>query len=123
VYFDLLAARARQGQERAWPDAALCRIEQLYPVPMEELRDLVSRYPNLEDLIWVQEEMENMGAWRFLRTCLEDLPVASGSRPVQYVGRPASGSPAEGSATRFRATQQELINRAWRLGARELVQR
>lgn len=112
VFYDLVAARDREHA-----GAAVCRVEQLYPVPARDLRDVATRYPNLDELVWVQEEMENMGAWSFMRPHLEELAAAIGRETiVRYVGRPASGSPAEGSAARYRATQKRLVERAFREG-------
>ena len=63
VYTDLVAAEQRATR----PDVAICRIEQLYPVPMRDLRAMIETYPNADEMVWVQEEPENMGAWDFIR--------------------------------------------------------
>ena len=94
---------------------AICRVEQLYPVPMRELRAMLDTYPNAEEIVWVQEEPENMGAWEFIRPHLIEV---AGGRPVRRVARPRSASPAEGSATRHALNQQALVDQAYGTGAR-----
>jgi 2-oxoglutarate dehydrogenase E1 component len=109
VYMDLIAAEQRASR----PDIAICRVEQLYPVPTRELRAAIERFPNADEIVWVQEEPENMGVWEFIRPSLFD--VAEG-RPVRRVARPRSASPAEGSASRHALNQQALVEQAY--GAR-----
>jgi len=93
------------------PDDAIVRVEQLYPFPQEELEGILAEYPNLERLIWVQEEPLNMGAWNYLRPHLRQF---TGDRlTLHYVGRPESSSPAEGSTTLYRINQQSLIEQAF----------
>jgi 2-oxoglutarate dehydrogenase complex dehydrogenase (E1) component-like enzyme len=89
---------------------AVCRVEQLYPAPMRELRGLLDGFPNADEVVWVQEEPENMGAWEFVRPLLVDL---AGARTVRHVARPRSASPAEGSAARHASNQQMLIDKAF----------
>ena len=102
------AVAAEQRATR--PDLAICRIEQLYPVPMRDLRAMIETYPNADEVVWVQEEPENMGAWEFIRPHLTEV---SGSRAVRRVARPRSASPAEGSAARHALNQQALVNQAF----------
>ena len=109
VYVDLMAAEHRSKR----PDVAICRVELLYPPPMRDLRATVGRYPHLEEIVWVQEEPENMGAWDYIRPHLQE--IADG-RPVRRVARPRSASPAEGSAARHAHNQQVLVDQAY--GAR-----
>ena len=68
VYMDLIAAEQRASR----PDVAICRVEQLYPVPTHELRAALEPFPNAEEIVWVQEEPENMGVWEFIRSALLD---------------------------------------------------
>jgi len=105
IAVDLAVSRRRA--EAA--DVAICRIEQLYPFPEDELRDVIGRYPALAEIVWAQEEPENMGAWEFLRPTLERL---AGRRPVSLVARPRSSSPSEGSAALHARVQEELIRMA-----------
>ncbi len=77
-------------------DTAIARIELLYPFPEDRLRDLFDGYPNLREILWVQEEPQNMGAWTFVEPRLRGL--AGSELPVLYVGKPPRPSPAQGSA-------------------------
>jgi 2-oxoglutarate dehydrogenase E1 component len=106
VFVDLVTSEHRQARQ----DVAICRLEQLYPLPMRELRATLDRYARAQDIVWVQEEPENMGAWEFVRTHLQDV---AGDRPVERVARPRSASPAEGSAARHAIAQQMLVNQAF----------
>jgi 2-oxoglutarate dehydrogenase E1 component len=106
VYTDLLSAEQRASR----PDLAICRLEQLYPVPMRDLRATIESYPSAREVVWVQEEPENMGAWEFIRPHLEEV---AGGLPVRKVARPRSASPAEGSAARHALNQQALVAQAF----------
>ncbi len=106
VYTDLIASEHRASRR----DIAICRLEQLYPVPMRDLRAMFDGYSKLEEIVWVQEEPENMGAWDFIRPHLVEV---SNGRPVRRVARPRSASPAEGSAARHTLNQQALVNQAF----------
>jgi 2-oxoglutarate dehydrogenase E1 component len=88
---------------------ALCRLEQLYPVPKRELRAMLDGYRSAAEIVWVQEEPENMGYWDFVRPHLIE---AAGNRPVRVIARPRSASPAEGSAARHARQQQLLVEAA-----------
>jgi len=88
---------------------AVCRVEQLYPLPVSDILAAIERYPRLQEVVWVQEEPENMGAWEFVRPQIEGL---SGNRRVAVLSRPRSSSPAEGSAARHAQIQEELITLA-----------
>jgi 2-oxoglutarate dehydrogenase E1 component len=89
----------------------IIRVEQLYPFPSEPLVKRLKAMPNLQELIWAQEEPKNNGAWFFvaplLESCLAEAGFA-GMRP-QYAGRDASASPATGLAKRHAAEQAALI--------------
>jgi 2-oxoglutarate dehydrogenase E1 component len=106
IYVDLITSEHRAAR----PDVAICRMEQLYPVPMRDLRAMLDAYSNADDIVWVQEEPENMGAWDFIRAHLQEV---SDGRPVRRIARPRSASPAEGSAARHALTQQTLVNQAF----------
>jgi 2-oxoglutarate dehydrogenase E1 component len=114
IYVDLMTADARATR----PDVAICRLEQLYPVPMRDLRATFDAYPDAEEVVWVQEEPENMGAWGFVRPHLVEL---AGTRPVKRIARPRSASPAEGSAARHGLNQQALVNQAFGVSRGEAV--
>ena len=106
VYADLIASEQRS----AHPEIAICRLEQLYPVPMRDLRAMFDGYPNADEIVWVQEEPENMGAWDFIRPHLAEV---SSGRMLRKVARPRSASPAEGSAARHALNQQALVSQAF----------
>ena len=99
-YYDLIDAR----MEKERMDVAIVRLEQLFPLPHEEIQAQLSRYHNVEDVVWAQEEPRNMGAWGYL---LLHLPEAQQMRPVT---RRYYGSPAAGSAVRFKNRHQQVID-------------
>ena len=111
VYVDLALSEARAGAH----DIAIVRVEQLYPFPEVALREALGGYPTLDEVVWVQEEPENMGAWEFMRPRLEGL--IGGRAPLRYIGRARAASPAEGSAAWHQFNQKAIIGEALRRGA------
>ena len=107
VFYDLDAARAA-GDGGDSGDVAIVRVEQLYPLPAEEIRAQLERYPNAE-LVWVQEEPENQGAWPFIAL---HLPAELGGRTLRVVSRRASASPAVGSHSVHEAEQRQVVSTA-----------
>jgi multifunctional 2-oxoglutarate metabolism enzyme len=105
VHYDLLAARAKRNRS----DVALVRLEQLYPVPEAEVAEALSAYPDDAELVWVQEEPANQGAWSHLALTLE-LP---GGRSMRRVSRKASAAPSVGSHHAHEAEQAALIDEAF----------
>jgi 2-oxoglutarate dehydrogenase E1 component len=89
----------------------LVRVEQLYPFPNEQLQVVLDSYPNLEEVVWLQEEPANMGAWYYVRFRLEAM--LDGRLPLRYIGRPSRTSPAEGSATWHKRNQQVITEQAF----------
>jgi 2-oxoglutarate dehydrogenase E1 component len=106
IYIDLIANEKRQAR----PQIAITRIEQLYPFPYEEVQKTLERYANAEELIWVQEEAQNMGAWDFVKPLLEEL--LEDKLPIRYIGRPRRASPAEGSSAWHQSNQAAIIEQA-----------
>ncbi len=104
-----------EGSEgRAAANVAVARVEQLAPFQNGALRAAIGRYPNLAELVWVQEEPRNMGAWSFMEPRLRELLTQMGQPlPVRYVGRPERASPAEGSAERHAAEQGRIVAAAF----------
>ncbi|MGI8912027.1 MAG: 2-oxoglutarate dehydrogenase E1 component [Rubrobacteraceae bacterium] len=104
VYMELVGSDYREEAV----DTAIGRVELLYPFPEERVREIAEGYPNLREVLWVQEEPRNMGAWTFveprLRTLFEELPVS-------FVGKPDRPSPAQGSA-RFHKEEHAGIVRS-----------
>ncbi len=105
IYYDLLAQRDQSGLDHV----AILRLEQLYPFPSADLKDHLLRYPPTADVVWVQEEPRNMGAWRFVRECIQPLLDRS-RRQLRYIGRTASASPATGSYKRHLQEQQDILD-------------
>lgn len=102
LYYELNSARKERGIE----DIAVVRIEQLYPFPQKQFDRLIAEHPNLENLVWVQEEPENMGAWRFIKS------TTTQSEKWQVISRHASASPASGSTKVFTKRQNDIIEKA-----------
>ena len=113
VYFDLVAER----RKRKLDDIAILRIEQLYPFPFSRLGLRLAHYPNAE-VVWCQEEPENMGAWHFIDRRIERALSSANvhaKRPV-YIGRPEAASTATGSARTHLKEQADLVDRALTVG-------
>ncbi len=107
VFYDLERERLRLRRE----DVAILRIEQLYPLHLDELEVLLSGYSDNTPIYWVQEEPENMGSWRFMRATLGERLF--GKFSVQHISRPASASPATGSHNSHKQEQAEILTRAF----------
>lgn len=107
IFFELEEARERLGRK----DVAILRVEQLYPLPEDVLHSALAPYPGGTPAIWVQEEPENMGAWRTLRARFGETLL--GRLPFYGVSRPASASPATGSLSSHRLEQERVIMRAF----------
>jgi 2-oxoglutarate dehydrogenase E1 component len=103
LYYELLARR----EELKKTDVAIVRLEQLYPFPAKDLKAALAGYRDGTNVVWVQEEPENMGAWRFMRvTCSMSL---FDRFPLTGLARPESSSPATGSAKAHRIEQERLL--------------
>jgi 2-oxoglutarate dehydrogenase E1 component len=109
VYYDLLQQRRDAGVQ----DVAIVRIEQLYPFPHRSLAPVLAQYPKAE-VVWCQEEPENMGAWNFIDRRLEGVlrEVRSRSERPSYVGRQEAASPATGLAKVHQQQQETLVREA-----------
>jgi|SRR5579884_526631 len=109
VYFDLLKAREASGDDRI----ALVRIEQLYPFPFTSLGKVLARYRNAE-VVWCQEEPQNMGAWTFVDRRIEQVLAALdiGTKRPRFAGRAEAASPATGLHKRHEAEQAQLVQEA-----------
>ncbi|HUR82836.1 MAG TPA: multifunctional oxoglutarate decarboxylase/oxoglutarate dehydrogenase thiamine pyrophosphate-binding subunit/dihydrolipoyllysine-residue succinyltransferase subunit [Thermoanaerobaculia bacterium] len=105
VYYDLRAAR-----DKANANVAILRLEQFYPFPQPMLAEAIKAYPNATEIVWVQEEPRNMGAWPFLHERL--VALVSGNQRLQYVGRPVAAAPATGSHHRHDDQQKALVAQA-----------
>jgi 2-oxoglutarate dehydrogenase E1 component len=107
VFYDLEKRRAELGRN----DVAIVRIEQLYPLPDRVLRAAVDHFDDGTQFVWVQEEPENMGAWRHMR--VRHGSMMFGRFPFSGVCRTESASPATGSNSCHKLEQQELLERAF----------
>ena len=103
IYWELLA----ESQKRASGDTAIVRIEQLYPTPVEEMKQIIAQYPSAQ-LRWVQDEPANQGPWTYMGLFMPKYGIN-----FQVVSRPASASPATGSSKRHAAEQADVIARAF----------
>mgnify|MGYP003328885580 FL=1 len=110
IFYELVDIRAQYDYLSEIP---VVRIEQLYPFPFEKLKDLLDKYINIEEVVWVQEEPQNMGAWNFIRPRLEN--VFQDKAKTRYVGRKHSGSTAEGSGKAHQVEQRRIIEEAFGL--------
>ena len=109
VYYDLEAKRREEGYHHV----KLVRVEQLYPFATETMVDILKQTPKAE-VIWCQEEPQNMGAWHFVRDDIEEamtLAKMAKTRP-DYAGRSAAASPATGSGSRHAKEQNDLVIQA-----------
>jgi len=107
VHYDLLAEKERLQRH----DVAILRVEQFYPYPEWSLMNVIGSYSRAKEICWVQEEPQNMGAWKYLRLRLaQTLPFG---RAVRCISRPESASPATGSLKAHRKEQAALVASAF----------
>jgi 2-oxoglutarate decarboxylase len=108
LYYELAHERNTRG---GVPDVAVVRVEQLYPVPVKRLGAILEKYPNVEEIRWVQEEPANQGSWPFyglhLRELYPDLP------PLVRVSRRVMSAPSAGSGKVHEVEQREIIEKAF----------
>jgi 2-oxoglutarate dehydrogenase E1 component len=106
IYYDIVGHEER-GQAGG---VAVARLEQLYPFPVEQAKAMFSGYPHLSEVVWAQEEPQNMGAWRAIRHRLEETKPEG--VPLRYVGRPWRASPSEGYPTAHLREQDRIVRAA-----------
>jgi 2-oxoglutarate dehydrogenase E1 component len=104
VYYDLLAERDQKGID----DIAIVRLEQIYPLPIDQLEELAKKYNKAKHFIWVQEEPENMGAWSFIQRKLAFLKI-------EGITRKESASPAAASMAQHVSQQDDIVRKALNL--------
>lgn len=100
IYYDLIERREKEGSN----DIAFIRIEQLYPFPQKQIDDVLKKYAVAKEFIWVQEETENAGAWRYIDRKLRPLNM-------RYAGRDESPSPATGFANRHQEESEMIMKK------------
>lgn len=106
VYYDLIAHR----EEKKIDNVAIARLEQFYPLADNEIREYLKEFSSVKDIVWCQEEPQNMGAWFFIAPRFNEL-LAKGQK-LRYVGRQASASPAAGQKKVHDAEQLKLLEDA-----------
>jgi 2-oxoglutarate dehydrogenase E1 component len=102
LYYDIVGHELRSQAQ----NVAVARFEQLYPFPVGPAAALVASYPSLREVVWAQEEPQNMGAWRAIRHRLEE---AVAGVPLRYAGRPWRASPSEGYPTSHARAQDRIV--------------
>lgn len=102
-----LAERVKDGE--GFDHLHIVRVEQIYPFPAQQVKDIIARFPNVKEIVWVQEEPKNQGTWTYVLETLYD--IAEGKK-IRYVGRPAMSSTSEGDGDSHKAAQAKLVNEA-----------
>ena len=102
IYYDLLERKQKEGAA----DVAIVRLEQIYPFPKKQLNTIVSKYSKAKEFLWVQEEPENAGAWRFVKHWWEEVKFT-------YVGRDEAASPATGYAKKHAHETEEILSKVF----------
>ncbi|SVD60822.1 uncharacterized protein METZ01_LOCUS413676, partial [marine metagenome] len=111
VFVDMVEHELRQTVS----DVAIARVEQLYPIRWDLLNSLLEGYPNLEEVVWAQEEPENMGAWEYMRPILES--AIKDRWPLHRVSRSRNSSPSEGSTAIHAMHQKALVEKVYTIGS------
>ncbi|GAV19802.1 2-oxoglutarate dehydrogenase E1 component [Mariprofundus micogutta] len=107
VYYDLLAER----NKREIMDVGLVRVERLYPFPMDELKEQLQRYAGVVEVVWVQEEPQNQGAWLQVNSLIRQALLEN--QKIYALTRPASAAPAVGSIKRHKDELEQLMSAAF----------
>ena len=110
IYYDLVGHPSRQDNEAV----AICRVELLYPFPEAQILELVNSYPNLREVVWVQEEPRNMGARAHMSPRL--MQILPQHLKFGYIGRPERASPGEGYPAAHTGEQNRILRTALDLG-------
>ncbi len=108
LYFDIVGHEERP----ALSGVAVARIEQLYPFPVAALEALVASYPRLREVVWAQEEPQNMGPWRSIRHRLDEAVRSSPAESIRYIGRSWKASPSEAYPTAHQREQGRIVRQA-----------
>jgi 2-oxoglutarate dehydrogenase E1 component len=105
VYYDIVGHELREGAHAV----AVARLEQLYPFPAVAVAETLRRYPSLREVVWAQEEPQNMGPWRSIRHRLEEAARETTAEGVRYLGRSWKASPSEGYPTAHQREQDRIV--------------
>ena len=98
-------------------DVAIVRVEMLYPFPAEVLKKLLANYPEAREVVWVQEEPLNMGAWNYMSSQLSSL--LESNTELNVIARPARSSPATGFSDLFQYEQEQILEGALRSAVKQ----
>ncbi|KGA98733.1 2-oxoglutarate dehydrogenase E1 [Alkalihalobacillus alcalophilus ATCC 27647 = CGMCC 1.3604] len=107
VSIDLAERIDKKSDDENWDWLHIARVEELYPFPKRLIRELFANYKNLKEVIWVQEEPKNMGAWPFMESRIRDITPENVN--VSYIGRTFRSSPAEGNPIAHKTEQERII--------------
>jgi 2-oxoglutarate dehydrogenase E1 component len=108
IYYDLVQERKKRERE----DIAIVRVEQLYPFPEQQIKELLQLYASAKEIYWIQEEHSNMGPWEYIRPFLNEL--LGTKEGTAYIGRDRSASPAAGSAALHKKQLEQILQMAMR---------
>jgi 2-oxoglutarate dehydrogenase E1 component len=103
IYYDIDSAERRESAEKV----AVVRVELLYPFAGSQIEALIKSYPNLREVVWVQEEPRNMGAWSVMNRRLPQ--VMADNLKLEYIGRPGRASPSEGYSVAHVREQERIV--------------
>jgi len=117
VYYDLLEARRKNKID----NIAIARIEQLFPFPRADMKNIMDRYPNMKEVVWVQEEPKNQGSWYYMQSRGTMIGCLDGHHTFGYAGRFYSASPAAGYMSTHLAQQRQLVADALQLDKLEVT--
>ncbi|MDQ8005710.1 MAG: 2-oxoglutarate dehydrogenase E1 component [Pedobacter sp.] len=115
VYYDLLESQKKEGNK----DVALVRVEQLYPTPVDQMEAIVAKYKNVEDVVWVQEEPENQGAWPYLLRRLRKTSL----NKIDVISRKESSSPATGYMKQHTNQQAYIVAKTFETSVAEVAKK
>jgi 2-oxoglutarate dehydrogenase E1 component len=110
VYYDILKEMEASEDKNLNERVGVARLEQFYPFPNNDIKQALETYTNLKEIVWCQEEPQNMGGWTFVSPRLQKL--LSDEQSLTYTGRQASASPAAGQKKIHEAEQSKLIEKA-----------
>ena len=119
VYFDLLEGR----RKNKLANIAIVRLEQLFPFPQEDMKNVINRYPNAREIIWVQEEPKNQGSWYYMQSRGTMIGCLRDHHAFGYAGRFYSASPAVGYMSLHLEQQKRLVSDALQLDKIEITHR
>ncbi|RZK84438.1 MAG: 2-oxoglutarate dehydrogenase E1 component, partial [Pedobacter sp.] len=113
IYYDLLESQKKNNSK----DVAVVRVEQLYPTPVDQMEAIVAKYKNVEDVVWVQEEPENQGAWPYLLRRLRKTSL----NKIDVISRKESSSPATGYMKQHTNQQAYIVAKTFETSIAEVA--